>query len=394
MNFYDILKRCLHDLNRYIPSENIQKILKKYDNFDFGIVCFKYHNVMKEFDTDLKNGKINESMFNNSLIILPGVDLHIFWKKLSNKQKEKIWTKLRLIYISSDNLMNSPDRQRTQSNTTEKKTTSDAQHPARRLREKQFNPYEGIGKSNKIFGIDEVYSGPDELPGQEKSKSMFDINKILKLDGIKDHFKNMSKEDIDNATSTITQLMGKNVSSGATNLISDLIHSIKDEIASSDNLDIMDLAKKLTKKIGPKLKNNKKNVDELLKSAQNMTQNMMGGMKLNPNTPMNFDTIQNIMGNLMGNKNFNMSKQDFQECNRMMGNMGMPTIPMQSRPQRPQRQQRPQSQQLHSSNRPQRPQRSRPQSHPQPQRQSNVSYMQRKKNKKKNKKKRRKNKRK
>jgi len=376
-DFVKILYKCLDDLNRYVPSDNIQKLLKCYNNLDFGMVCFRYYNMMKEFDADLKNEKINEDMFNNSLMILPGVDLYFFWKKLSNKQKEKIWTKLRLIYISSYNLVNSPDQQREQSNIAEKKTT------------KQFNPYEGIGrKTNKIFGIDEIYSGPDELPGQKKSKSMFDINKILKLDGIKDHFKNMSKEDIDDATSTITQLMGKNISSGATNLISDLIHSIKDEIASSDNLDIMDLAKKLTEKIGPKLKNNKKNIDELLKSAQNMTQNIMG----NKNISMDFSTIQNIMGNLMGNKKFNMSKQDFQECNRMMSNMGMPAFSEPSASEMPnilqkQRQQRPQSQHLHSSNRQQRP----PQS--QQQNKSNVSYMQRKKNKKK-KKKRRKNKRK
>ena len=356
-SFITTLYKFLSDLDRYVPTKEIKDILDVYQKLPMGQISLRYYTIMEKYAKQIKN-KTDESMFQKPLKILPNdVDISILWKKLSKNQKKKIWLYLEKLYKLCEIILIEKNEQpqpqpQTQPQTqtqqqpqpqpqTQTQTQTQTQSQTQ-TQELEFNPYEGIGSVIEEYGINEMFSGPDTLPSDKKSSgmgmgsmaSLLGLNKMFDINKLRDQLKNMSKEDIDKATQNLQGLLGGNVSENTSGIISDMLSSIKNEIQNDKNLDddpfdsIMRIAQNVATKLQPKIESGNVNMDELFKSTQGLTDNLKGsdGKGLFEGKTNPFDLVKKMMGNFMkGNKNPNqMSEQDcIQECNNMLGQMGM-----------------------------------------------------------------------
>ncbi len=158
----------------------------------------------------------------------------------------------------------------------------------------------------------------------------------------------MKKEDIDEATNSIKSLLGNNVDDNTSNLISDMLTNIKDELqkedmSSGNPLDsIVKIAESVASKIKPKIEEDGIDMTQLWNSTQTLANqckdqngNDLFGGNMNP-----FELVNQMMGGL-DNQNPqgmqpNMTQEEYlNNCNEMLQSMGMRNIDFNNLPSQP-----------------------------------------------------------
>src|SRR5689334_8905240 len=88
-NFITTLHKFIFDLNRYIPSDGTKEALQIYDKLDFAKVIFRLYHLLNNNLEKVKNK--DETLFTSSFILLPNIDLSLYWTQLIKGQKDKLW---------------------------------------------------------------------------------------------------------------------------------------------------------------------------------------------------------------------------------------------------------------------------------------------------------------
>ena len=321
-DFVKMMHKFLQTLHRYVPTDSIQIILDAYDRLSMGKIATRYYTIMKKFSVYLENK--DETMFNESVVILPGVDIHSTWSQLSRGQKNKIWVYMQFLYKASAEICKYLNKK-------------DESHQVEET-QPEFNPFVGVGKKTSNYGTSQLFSGPKKLPGSKSSPSTggigtmmgaMGIDRMFDMGGLQDQLKNMSDDDIDNATNTISSLLGDAVDANTGKFMSGMIKKFVKEIGNSDETDNpLENFIRAAQIVMEEEESNAEslNIDPMaiLNSAKKMIgaqRNENGDKMFNEeNNPMN--AIDKLLG-MMGSDGENLKNMSENDCMNMISNMGV-----------------------------------------------------------------------
>lgn len=331
--FVKSLYAMFKDMNRYYPTEGVQQLIGVFDKLDMGKVMLRFLNTMRTYEHQLKNR--DETIFNKSIILFPDVDVSEIWQNLTDKQKDKIWTYLQILYIQSELLLN---REEIEGQTDKSVVVKNMQNDVENHKV-EFNAYEGVGSNEpENYNVNEMFSGMDKLddsnytPGISSLMKNMGIEKMLNIEKLSEQLKNMKKEDIDEATKNIKGLFGDNIDNNTQEALSNMLHNITDELKKKDISEgnpienIIKIAETVASNIGPKLMEKNVDMSKLWGQTRNMTNNFKDKEGNNPfnanNNPLNL--LEKMMG-MMNNPNQNQddTKECLNQADMLFKNMGI-----------------------------------------------------------------------
>lgn len=341
-NFITTLYKFIYDLNRYVPNSGSQEILQIYDKLDTAKVIFRLYHLLNSNIEKVKNK--DETLFNTTFIMLPNIDLSVHWSKLIKGQKDKLWLYLNILYVETDILVNSKQdpQQTTVKDVKDNKEVNDTKEEGPVVKKDDFDPFVGVGSNNEEFGVEQMYSSvpslEDDKPsgvGIEAIMNLTGFDKMINMNDLTSQLKNMSKEDIDNATNSIKSYLGPNVDSKTTDLISDMLMSVSEELKNNNGLTnganpittIKNIAETVASKMRPNIEKNNIDVTQLLNATQAFGNNlkdkngnpMFGSGNVNP-----FALLTQIAGGMnSGTITEQQQQQYMNQCNDMLQNMGI-----------------------------------------------------------------------
>jgi len=332
-NFLTTFYKFVYDINRYVPSTSTQKALEVFNSLDIAKLIFRTYHLLKDNSAKLNNK--DETLFQQSFIILPDVDVAVVWPKLIKGQKDKVWTYLNILQIESEFLMN--PQQTTQ--ISEPVTVVSVPEEKKPL---EFNPYVGIGETNnKEYGVTEMYSALPAMeddkpsgPGIEAIANMIGINKLINIEELTNQLKNMKKEDIESATNSIKGLLGNNVDEKTSDLITSMLTNISDEMKNSEMGEgdplkkILSIAESVAGKMKPQIEKDNIDVSQLINSTQIFASQCkdkngkpMFGDKMNP-----FALLGQFAGGA-GQGDGTINEEAYaKQCNDMLKTMGINNV--------------------------------------------------------------------
>lgn len=348
--FVDTLHNLVKDLNRYYPNQGCQAFLDNYKNLDLGKIMLRFLTMIRQYETKLTNR--DETLFSNDLSLFPGINVTSIWTMLKEGQKKKVWTYLQILYYQSELLLN------TEECTNETSTKHQIlQNIKQDVTQSSFNPYEGIGQNKTDYSVEDMFPEKMDLeelknfkPGLGSVASALGIDKALDLEKLREQLKNMTKEDIDNATSQLKNVLGANaVNQKTAKMIEDMLSGISEELQNdnmSDNTNaidkIMKIAESVANRMQPKMQNEQIDIRDLWNSTQNVAKEFKDE-KGNPifadgNPLANIGQYLSGMGNMppstkqqnaylqqasqmMGGTNMNLTPEQQQQMMMMMNGM-------------------------------------------------------------------------
>lgn len=364
-DFVSNLKSLVLELDAFYSTEGTKKFINVFSKLKFGMVIARYNTISNKYKEQIN--KKDESLFqDNKFDILPEINLSDIWKKMNSTQKERIWTYLQVLHMSSNFLMeysrknDVPNEPKGLLNTSDynkqpkpvekeiQETSSTKSIDASSLPETQpkqltFNPYEGIGASASTnYDMNDLMSGPKVLPGEQSQTSssgiasMLGMGNLLNMDELAKELKNINPEEIEQATNNIKNLLGNNVDKKTSDMLTDMLTNITDELKrepddtnNSNPIDkIVKIAESVAEKMVPKMRAENMDVGKLWKSTQQIASQCGDGNKMfngfNPMTMLN-----NIMNKQMQFQDNMVGKTDdecLQECQNLLKSAGMGNI--------------------------------------------------------------------
>lgn len=336
-NFITTFYKFIHDLNRYVPSDGTKEALEIYEKLDTAKVIFRLYHLLNNNLEKIKNK--DETVFNTSFILLPNIDLSEFWLKLTKGQKDKLWLYLNILYVETDILVNSKQEIITNETISKELVVKEEDSPI--VKKDDFDPFVGVGKDGEEFGVDQMYASVPTLEedrpegvGIETIMNLTGIDKMINMDELTSQLKNMNKEDIDNATNSIKAYLGPNVDSKTTDLITDMLMSVSEELKNNNLANgsnpiatIKNIAETVASKMRPNIEKNNIDISQLISATQAFGNNLkdkngnpvFGNGNVNP-----FALLSQLTGNMnSGTVTEQQQQQYMSQCNDMLQNMGL-----------------------------------------------------------------------
>jgi hypothetical protein len=236
------VKNLFTEINQYVPTTGINEFFELIDNpdFDHSKLIAMIHYALEDKEEQLRDR--NYAVFENKIKLFPGVYLNKIWEHLDSDQQPRIMDLLLNTYVLVE-LMWQETKQEAM-NATKRQNINKMMNYLKAKNfeiEMEFNPYEGvIADSAEGFGVDELFGGPDVLPNSDAERSGGLMNMIpgsgsgIDFGELKTQLLNMKKEDIDDATENIKQMLGAGADEGTAEVIGDMLHKITDELKEAD----------------------------------------------------------------------------------------------------------------------------------------------------------------
>lgn len=222
--FVTTFYKFLFDMNRYVPTQELHDVLESYKDLDMVKVVPVVYSILKEREKYIFER--DNSMFDESLLILPTIDVSLLWTKMNKNQQEKIITYLNMLIIQIDIFY-------------------DAQEMEKQIvkcEKEEFNPYIGVGMDNPEYCINDILESipviEDDKPvgvGVQTLIKMIGLDKMININDFLDKLRTMTQEDIDNATEIVrNSIANSNASESTANLISGILTDVSSELKNSD----------------------------------------------------------------------------------------------------------------------------------------------------------------
>lgn len=226
-----------------------------------------YKTLSQQLDKLIKEPESDIEIFyqrNNEgkiITVIPGLDMRLVVKHLSEEELSKLWGYLYVVYISAVKVVTECNNHK-----KEGKTWDSVKVLEDRIKKsgviwkdnKIFNPYIGlIGDTG--CDINSLYSNIDvsNPMSTEKFLSNFGIENLLDLDKIKDQLQNIKQEDKDGAIKNIVGLLGADGDKEVTEVCSKLVEGIVDELRTNGLTSMFDTASAVSSKIAGSLDESK-----------------------------------------------------------------------------------------------------------------------------------------
>lgn len=312
-NFVATFYKFLYDINRYVPTLEVDQILAAYKDFDMVKVIFRVHKLLKANENEINQN--NMKLFSEEFCILPSIDLSSLWRKMNSNQQKKIWTYLGMLLLQTDIFYGvNDDNHDNHDNTVNEKQIATT----------EFNPYVGIGNSNQNYSLNEMLSSiptiEEDQPmdmGIDAITKMMGLDKMININEISDKLKNMTDEDLDKAKVQLKKAFGAENDEATGNFINTMVESLADEVKKDDNKSFQKILETMAPKVQASIAENNLNIPQLMNSAKNFAKQQ------NPNAAQMFGgidpfaMIERFAGGTMN------EQECKKECDNMMKSMGM-----------------------------------------------------------------------
>jgi hypothetical protein len=376
-DFSDNFMALISEIHLYSPSNTTEKLIKsigKLDVASISKIIARFNIIANKYKTLIENR--NENLFINSMFNpIPELNFSSFWNDLLPEQKERIWIYLQLLTFASNFIMNFVNSKQSNDNSIKsndnsiksndnsiksndnsiksnefsiksndnsiKSNDNSIKSNDKDKKKLTFNPYDGIGAQTNEFSMDTLLSGPKDLPSDESKSnnlglgnlsSMLNLGKMFDMNTLANELKNIDISQIEQATNNIKDLLGDNLDKETSEMISDMVTDITDELkkvpetdASGNPLEkLFKIAESVAGKIGPKMKNKNIDIKKLWESAQNLTNKFGDVSNNNGFNPMSL--VNNLMGQTMKmQENFQgkTNEECIAECEKMMESSGL-----------------------------------------------------------------------
>lgn len=314
-NFVATFYKFLYDINRYVPTSEMEQILNAYKDFDMVKVIFRVHKLLKAIENDIQ--KCDVKLFSKDLFILPSINLSSLWNRMNPNQKKKIWTYLSMLLLQTD-IFYSADTNNEENNNNDNKQVTTT----------EFNPYVGVGNSNQNYSINEMLSSiptiEEDQPmniGIDAITKMMGLDKMININEIASKLKNMTDEDRDKATEQLKVAFGAENDPATCNFITSMVNNLTEEVQKGEgDTSLQKILESMAPKVSASIAENNLNVPQLMQSAKNFAKNqspeaaqMFGG--IDP-----FAMLEKFAG---GTMNEQECKKECDNMMKQMGNMGM-----------------------------------------------------------------------
>jgi len=349
----------INEIHAYAPSKTTEKLVKSIGNLDVASISkiiARFNTIANKYKKLIDNR--DENLFINSdFNPIPELNFSSFWNNLLSEQKDRVWIYLQLLTIASNFIMNfvnnikqtktsEPIKEINTSTNEVNTSTNEVNTPIKKEEKKKlnFNPYDGIGVENNNFSMDTLLSGPKELPSDQQSNtglglgglgnlsSMLNMGKMFDMNSLANELKNIDVSQIEQATNNIRDLLGDSLDKETSEMISDMVSNITDELKKVPESDtsgnplekLFKIAESVAGKIGPKMKDKNIDIKKLWNSAQNLTNKFGDASNNNGLNPMSL--INNLMGQTMKMQDKFQGKSDEEcmaECEKMMESSGL-----------------------------------------------------------------------
>jgi hypothetical protein len=311
-NFVATFYKFLYDINRYVPTSEINQLLPKYKDLDMVKVLYRVHKLLKNNEQYIQNS--NTALFNQDFYILPAINLSSLWRKMNPNQQKKVWTYLSMLLLQTDIFYDVQEEKKEPIVTVEEKTT-------------EFNPYVGIGNSNQNYCVNDILCSiptveedePMDLGRLDMMMKMTGLDKMLNMQEITSKLKNMTDEDLDKYTEELKIAFGAENNPNVSNFVVDMMEGIK-EVKKDDELSLPKMLQTMGPMVQASMEENNLDNTQLLNSAKNFAKQHReaGGQPL-------FGGIDPfaMIEKLTGNGGPVDEKQAMKDCNDMLKQIGM-----------------------------------------------------------------------
>ena len=325
-----------------------------------------YFDLLKSEDTKIFNlyTKYNAKVV--KVTVIPGIDIGTVWDKLETTDQNKVWKYLKYMYISSSQMVNESGNENDvvnldkvndlRSTLTSKDNQKDIYNefwlkfPNNTLVTKvaEFNPFVGVGENIAEYGVDDLLSGPKLLPDQSSPgvdgiTKLLGIDKILNLEDLSKQLKNITKDQIEQATVSIKSLLG-DVDENTSEMIDLMLNDISDELNKEDISggnpisNLVKIAECVAQKMMPKIDPKKVDMNKVWNSTRNIATKChdKDGKPIfdGPNNPLSI--VTNLMEKQMqwgskprqgSNTQKQMTEEEYaKECQNMLQQLGLPNV--------------------------------------------------------------------
>lgn len=313
-NFVLTLYSLINDLNRYYKTDGTTELLKVFEKLEMPKVIVKVNTTLSQYSKHI-NDK-DSTMFKQSLLLLPDLDMSKYWEKLTSGQKNKIWTYLKILYLESDILINHKPNIEANTNTSQD----------------TFDPFVGVG-TNEEYNVEDVMKAREladtevSSPGIESMISLLGLDKMIDMSALSEQLKNIKKEDIEGITDNLKNYLGEKGGDKASQLVSDIITNISEELSNNINnnndtkpiSNIFNIAKNVAGKMKSKVNQQDVNMQDIINTSQNLVEQC----KDDSGAPI-FKNNVNPFSMLSQLSNKNMTQKEYMDqCNNMLQQMGM-----------------------------------------------------------------------
>lgn len=275
-NFVTTLYKFLFDVNRYVPTSDLDKILAVYKELDMQKVIIFVNKILTNNEENIKTN--NATIFEQEFLILPSLNLSTLWSQMNPNQQKKVWMYLNMLTLQTSIFFS-----------------------------QDFNPYVGLKCETTDYGVNEMLSS---IPDIDEDRPMgMGIGTIIALTGLDkmvdinkftDELKNMTDEQMETYISQIKIALGPN-NAATGDLFSNMLVNMSDEFKQGKNLD--EVINKVGNSMSASMKDNNISPKQLLSAAKTFSsqcKNPDGTSMFAENNP--FTMLEKFMEEILMNK--------------------------------------------------------------------------------------------
>lgn len=291
-------------------NENNEKLSERQ-------VLIKIYSTMRTYSDFLLNRSSElfdiKDQNNKIQTIIPGIDIGLIYKKLSEQDQLRLWKLFSLLFITCTRIVHSINGEKIKPKhkenvkTTNEKLEKYLEEQGINVKQMLFNPFLGLGEDNTNYGLNELFAGIINSP-EEGNKTM-NIESLIKMVGlniddldknIREKCKDITDDEINAVTGQITDFFGDGDGDSTINqvcgtMIKHVIKDVKDNGIKNMTQTAKNTFGKIEKDIG------KKKLKKAMKKMKNKVENKYGkGGKTNPSGIINEIINNQIKGEGVG----------------------------------------------------------------------------------------------
>jgi hypothetical protein len=255
---------------------------------------------------------------NNIVTILPGVDIGLVTKKLTENEKKLLWGHLFMMYISAAELIARISKHKKEGkkwdviNKLKDKVVEFGIIP-----DKIFfiNPFLGINtdNTNKEYDTKTMYSNLDQIKkpegGVKSMLQMSGVDKMFDMKKISSQLENISEDEINTAKDQIAKMIGAEGDSDTSQLLGSLVSDVVKKLKQGGDLNVFDIAESVAHD-----NETKHDPEKFMKTAQQVQNFMSKGEQ-------NLKNLKDDKGNPIGAQLFKSLQNPFQFMKNLNPNM-------------------------------------------------------------------------
>ena len=313
-------------VERYIvSSQKLIDNLKELDpNFDYSRFVKKAFSVLKTTNSCVLLKEKNANLFNlrdenkKKITILPGIDLSIGYKTLTQDEQTHFWQYMFLFSSSIFSMIKISNPEKFSKYTHIEQTNQHINEVLTKtgvlFNDKVFNPFIGLGEKDGSYELNDMFT-QGELPKQqsvsiESVLKMMGVDKMFDEEKLNEQLKNLNDSQMKEATDGILKLMGAQnnpeVKEVCDLLVHDIVTQLKEGGFSLNNMsDTMfkvaenaknNIDKNKMKKTVSSMKNFMENSHEKIKNMKDENGNPIGEQLMSKMAgPLNMINLMNNM---------------------------------------------------------------------------------------------------